>query len=418
MRIRLSPHHLESIQSLAVSQFEEIRKIRRELHRHPELSGYETWTAEYLSKKLIAAGLVVRNHVGGHGILADLVVDPGKPTMALRVDMDALPIQETNRVPYRSKIEGIMHACGHDVHSAIGVGVANILSSLRDDLPGNIRFIFQPEEEEITGALRMIHDGALTNPEPAAVLGLHVAPIPAGQVAWTDGLFLSGFDHYLVSLSPRKDQSFHLGHLSTIASRCCHAIQSLNRWKLPETWDQMEAFWRLMQTGPEELKNFIVYDASLDEEDPDAWPGQFGVGVKAASPSLRKTAFGKIRATLNKICRMTHTQYEITKMGSMIDMRNHAGLVQSTLPALESALGKQHITQLNAAFPFNCEDFAFFAKRIPGAMYWLGAADPSQGKYALLHTPDFDVDEHCLVTGTVAMATLLWEAFNINLQPS
>jgi metal-dependent amidase/aminoacylase/carboxypeptidase family protein len=180
----------------------------------------------------------------------------------------------------------------------------------------------------------------------------------------------------------------------------------------------METFWELMQSGPKELQNFIVYDATVDEEDPDAWPGQFGVGVKAANASLRKTAFGKIRAALNKVCRVTHTRFRIEKMGSMIDMRNQTDLVHSTLPSLELTLGTQNLIQLKAAFPFNCEDFAFYTKRIPGAMYWLGAANPIQGKYALLHTPDFDVDERCLVTGTGALAVLLWEALIINQQPS
>lgn len=409
--------NIRSIQSLAEAQFEEIRQIRRDLHQHPELSGQELWTSEYIAQKCESLGLTVQDHIGGYGIVADLITNPQKPTVALRVDMDALPIHEINFVPYRSKIDGVMHACGHDVHSAIGLGVASILSSLKNDLPGNIRFIFQPEEEEITGALRMIHNGVLLNPTPVAILGLHVAPINVGKIAWTDGLFLSGFDHYLVSLSPQKGWDIQLSHLNAIATRCCKVIQSMNRWELPMTWDDMEAFWDLMQSGPKELQNFIVYDATVDEEDPDAWPGQFGVGVKAANASLRKTAFGKIRAALNKVCRVTHTRFRIEKMGSMIDMRNHADLVQSTLPSLESALETQNLIQLKAAFPFNCEDFAFYTKRIPGAMYWLGAANPNQGKYALLHTPDFDIDERCLITGTVALAVLLWEALIINQQP-
>jgi amidohydrolase len=405
---------LQSIHQVSTNQFEHVRQIRRDLHQHPELSGHEAWTAGYISQKLSEIGLVVRDHAGGHGIVADLIVSPAKPTVAFRVDMDALPIQEINRVPYRSQINGIMHACGHDVHSAIGIGVASVLSMLKESLPGNIRFLFQPEEEEITGALRMIHNGALANPKPAAIFGLHVAPLPAGQVAWTDDLFLSGFDHYLVSLSPQKGWDIRLSHMDAIARRCCRAIQSLNQWELPMTWDQMQEFWQLMQSGPKALREFIVYDATLDEEDPDAWPGQFGVGIKAASIPLRKTAFGRVKAAINALCRATHTRYHIEKMGTMIDMRNHSQLVRSTLPALQSALGANQSIQLKAAFPFNCEDFAFYTQRVPGAMYWLGAANPNQGKYALLHTPDFDVDELCLHTGTVAMASLLWEALLVN----
>ncbi len=123
--------------------------------------------------------------MGGHSLVADWVTDPAKPTVALRVDMDALPIHEVNDVPYRSEIPGVMHACGHDVHSAIGVGVAAVITALGDAVQGNIRILFQAEEEEITGALRMIRAGALITPKPIAIFGLHVSPFPTGKIAWT-----------------------------------------------------------------------------------------------------------------------------------------------------------------------------------------------------------------------------------------
>ena len=406
---------LKSIQKESWDAFESIRNIRRDLHAHPELSGKEIHTSDTLAKHLNQLGLEIHRKIGGYGLFADLITDAGKPTVAFRVDMDALPIQEVNQVPYRSKIPGIMHACGHDVHSAIGIGVAAVLSKISEQLPVNIRFIFQPEEEEITGAKRMIHAGALKNPKPKAIFGLHVAPLPVGQIAWTEGLFLAGFDHYLVAITPRKETQRSFTQLDLIARRCIQTILGMNHWQLPETWEDMQAFWQHLKDPPDSLKNFIIYDASLDPENSDLWHGQFGVGVKAANSHLRRLALGRIRAAVNRICRMTKTNYRIEPMGSMIDMRNDPKLVQSTLPALESALGKENLVHLKAAFPFNCEDFAYYTKDIPGAMFWLGGANPIAGKYALLHTPDFDVDETCLVTGTTAMAAILIEA--LNFQP-
>jgi len=398
---------IQAIQTLTRDIYDDLVEIRRDLHRHPELSGQEAWTARYLEEHLRKLGLLVQTGLGGYGLCADLVTDPAKPTVALRVDMDALPIQQVSQATYRSIIPGVMHACGHDVHSAIGIGVATVLTQMRAALPGNIRLIFQPEEEEITGATRMIRAGVLKNPTPAAIFGLHVAPLPAGQIGWTDDLFLAGFEHYLVTLNPQNGYFPPPSRMDAVARRCCQAIQGFNRWHLPLTWTEMQHFWEMMQMGPPQLRRFIIYDATTNDEDAPAWQGQFGLGIKAANRHLRITGLGRVRATLNTICRATYTHYRVEPMAAMIDMRNDPQLVHANLLALKESLGADNLRQLKAAFPFNCEDFAYYTNVIPGTMYWLGAANPADGKYALLHTPDFDVEETCIETGTVAMASLL-----------
>ena len=403
---------LTTIHQSALKLFSRMRRIRRDLHQHPELSGYESWTARYLADELDQIGLDVKTGIGGLGLYADLVADPGAPLVALRVDIDALPISETNEVPYRSQNPAVMHACGHDVHSAIGVGTAAVLAAISEQLSGNIRFIFQPEEEEITGALRMIRAGVLRDPVPRAIFGFHVAPLPVGQIAWTDDLFLAGFDHYLATITPKQGYQTTISHLDAIAARCCQVIQGFNKFQLPENWEDMQTFWQMMAAGPYDLRHFTIYEASLNEEEPSAWHGQFGVGVKAANHHLRLAAAGRIRASLERIGRLTHTRIRLERADSMLDMRNDPQLVRSTLFALENALGKNNLLHLQAAFPFNCEDFAFYTEIVPGAMYWLGGANPALGKYAMLHTPDFDVDEGCLITGTTAMAALLVSFLN------
>lgn len=403
-----APTHL-AITKQSHIQFDAMRALRRALHQHPELSGQEFWTADTLKTALEKLGWAVRPRMGGHSLVADWVTNPSKPTVALRVDMDALPIYEVNDVPYRSQIPGVMHACGHDVHSAIGVGVAGVISALGDAVTGNIRILFQAEEEEITGALRMIRAGALANPKPEAIFGLHVSPFPCGTLAWTDGLFLSGFQHYLVTLFPKKDWQLPESHLNDVAERCCRVIQGFNTWQLPETWAEMQQYCDLMQKGPPELKRFVVYEASRDSEHPEAWPGQFGIGIKAANAHLQRAALGKIKATMNTICAVAHVSYKLEPVGYMPDMRNDPDLVRKTLPALETAFSSD-LVQVKATFPFNCEDFTFYTNIIPGAMVWLGGANPQDGKYAMLHTPNFDVDEDCLITGARAMTTLLLSA--------
>ena len=403
----LSLDLLQTIQNRTADSFSKLVSIRRDLHQHPERSGEEAWTAAYLMNELHTLNLPVRTFLDGYGLVADLITDPAKPTVALRVDMDALPIHEVNQISYRSQVPGVMHACGHDVHSAIGIGTAKVLSQMASDLPGNVRFIFQPEEEEITGALSMLQSGALSNPTPKAIFGLHVAPLPVGQVGWTDDLFLAGFDHYLAALIPKKGITLSLEVLDTIAQRCCDAILDLNTWHLPLAWETMHAFWQEMQAGPKDLRRFMIFDASVDEEEESPWHGQFGVGITAAAPYLRRAALRKVNTALKKIGKEAKVNLVIEHMGTMPDMRNDPTLVRTALPALEAALGEDHLLQLKAAFPFNCEDFAYYTKYIPGAMFWLGAANPAEKKVAMLHTPDFDVDERCLTTGTVAMTALL-----------
>ena len=407
MPMILNAELAQTLHRQATAIYDDLRQIRRHLHQFPELSGEEAQTAAYLTDKLQGLGLKFKTNLGGHGFTADLISDSCKDTVAFRVDMDALPIQEENDVPYRSQIPGVMHACGHDVHSTIGVGVARLLAANRDTLPVNIRFIFQPEEEQITGAVNMIHAGALKNPVPKAIWGLHVAPFQSGKILWTDDLFLSGFEHYLVILSPKKDNYPSGEVLEEVANNCCEAILALNRWALPQTWDEMQSFWQTMVIGPHDLKEFIIYDASTNQEDPDLWAGQFGIGIKAATPILYRRAMTQIRTILDTICKKISVNYRLLPMGSMEAVRNDPSLMNATLPPLKTAIGEENTIKLSAAFPFNCEDFAHYTKYTPGAMVWLGAADPAAGKYAMLHTPNFDVDETCLLTGTVAMASIL-----------
>jgi metal-dependent amidase/aminoacylase/carboxypeptidase family protein len=175
----------------------------------------------------------------------------------------------------------------------------------------------------------------------------------------------------------------------------------------------MQDFWQLLKSPPKTLQDFIVYDASLSDENPEAWYGQFGISVKAATPHLRRAALGRIRAALSTLCKRAQTNYHIEHVGSMMDMRNDSQLVQSVLPALKASVGESHLIHLKAAFPFNCEDFAYYTKEIPGAMFWLGAGNPEEKKYALLHTPDFDIDESSLKTGAAAMTSVLLEALDV-----
>ncbi|MCJ7625468.1 MAG: amidohydrolase, partial [Anaerolineaceae bacterium] len=193
--------------------------IRRDLHMHPELSGEEKRTAGIVAERLNELGLDVQENVGGYSVIGILRGNSDSPVVAMRADMDASEGEDTIDRPYRSQVPGVTHLCGHDVHTSIGLGVAQILASMQDDIPGTVKFVFQPAEESIQGANAMIKDGALENPRPDAIFSQHIGPIPVGSYIWTKGLFLSGLDAYRVKLLSNKNDGSH-ERLNEIAEEC------------------------------------------------------------------------------------------------------------------------------------------------------------------------------------------------------
>ena len=188
---------LEKIKSLSEQYSGEVVEARRHLHENPELSYQEYSTAKYVAQKLRSFGITVKDGVATTGLLAEIQgKNPGKKSIALRADMDALPIAESNNVPYKSKVAGVMHACGHDVHTASLIGTAKILNSIRDQFEGTVRLLFQPGEEKTPGgASYMIRDGALKNPQPSGIIGQHVFPLlPVGKIGFREGMYMASCD--------------------------------------------------------------------------------------------------------------------------------------------------------------------------------------------------------------------------------
>lgn len=407
----IEPVLLTKIKQLSQQLQPELVCLRRGLHQQPELSGQEEQTANTLINALQVCGVQVERCLSGFGFAA-LVHgrEPGR-VAALRVDIDALPIQETNQHTFVSQRPGVMHACGHDLHSAIGVGVAKVLASLRDQFEGTVLIIFQAEEEEITGALKIIRSGLLDHPKPEALFGLHVCPLPAGKLGYREGLFLSGFEHYLVKLRDQQ-KGDDLARLEQVAESCCQAINALNTLDLPQDEQEEAATWQGMLDGRPELQDFVVYAASTAEEDEPEYRGQLGLGIKASSRALRRAAKKTVKETLDEVCHPLQVNFVMREMGSMPDVINDRQLVRQSLPALRAVISEEDFLEIKAGYPFNCEDFAFYLKHLPGAMFWLGAANPERGMHARLHTSNFDVDEGCIAVGVRAMSAVLLDVLS------
>ncbi|MGW8282735.1 MAG: M20 metallopeptidase family protein, partial [Gemmatimonadota bacterium] len=197
----------EEVDQRLVEQRSELIEVRRDLHRHPEVSGREERTAGVIATRLRALGLEVRTGIGGYGVVAVLRGGHPGPTVAFRADMDAVASREPDPVDFASTVHGVRHICGHDIHTTVGLALAEGLTAVRDELSGSVMFVFQPAEEVATGARAMLDDGVFSDTRPEAIFAFHTAPLEVGQIGTKGGVLLAGRDRISVTLSGDSDLS-------------------------------------------------------------------------------------------------------------------------------------------------------------------------------------------------------------------
>jgi len=373
--------------------------VRRDIHAHPELSLQEERTSRLVADRLAGLGLdEVRHGVGGFGVVAVLKGGQPGPVVAWRADMDAVPIDDGLQTPYRSRVPGVKHCCGHDAHTAIGLGIAEILARVRKDLPGTVKFIFQPAEEPALGARAMIAAGVLRDPHPEVIFACHAFPLPAGQCGLGPGTNLPPLDDVRVVLrdargisTPRRRQEAR--------ERCAAAVRGLSDVRLP---DSIEAFDELLAAvirGDARLIKAIEIGfspqvAGMGGGDCDL------VGVaRAADPAGRAALPGRVRALLDQVLGGTGLDYELQWQQVVPATANDPILTAEVTPAAEAAVGPGNLIPFRAPLPVGSEDFAVFQQELPGVLFWLGVANRDAGIPAMLHTPTFDIDEESLVVG-------------------
>ena len=401
---------LTAISDRAAALRESLVTLRRELHAHPELSGEERRTAELVVSRLRSLGLEVEERIGGYGVVGVLTGAHPGPTVAYRADMDALPIQEeASDRPYASLVLGVSHACGHDVHVAIALGVAEVLAGLRDSLRGSIVFVFQPAEESLDGARAMIAAGLLDRYRPAAMLALHTSPLQVGTVGIAEDLCLAGMEEFRVRFyAPGAD-------LDTMVREAVVALESLSTSNPPQDAAQFQALARRMEAGSGlERTVFLSCWPNVDE----AMPSYHMLGLASiADFALRPALQRQIRCALDHVTRCHGATYDLAVTFVNPPLRNDHALVAQVRPVVERLLGHENVLSFRDPYPYSHEDLSLFAAQIPTALLWVGSAnvagsDRSDGSDrnipSLLHTPDYDVDEDALVVGTqTATAALL-----------
>ncbi|WPP52750.1 M20 metallopeptidase family protein [Catalinimonas niigatensis] len=383
----------EKIKSLTQENVSEIVNIRRHLHSHPELSFQEYQTAQYVADKLKSFGIVPTEGVADTGLVAMIEgKNPQKKVIALRADMDALPIQEENDVPYKSTKPGVMHACGHDVHTASLLGTARVLSQLKEDFEGSVKLIFQPGEEKIPGgASLMIKAGALESPAPNHIFGQHVLPhLPAGKVGFREGMYMASADEIYITVTGKG------GHAAMpeknidpilITSHIIVALQQIVSRHASPKMPTVLSFGRVIADGatniiPNEVKVEGTF-RTMDEE----WRAKAHHRMRAIAESLAEGMGGKCELEIRKGYPFLKNSPELTQRA-----KNYA----------IDLLGQESVVDLDLWMA--AEDFSYYSQIADACFYRLGTGNEAQGISSSVHTPTFDIDEDALQTGVSLMS--------------
>ncbi len=374
----------------------QIADFRHHLHAHPELSFKEFETCKFVEQKLREIGILSVQHIAGTGLIALIEgQNPTKKNIALRADMDALPITEQNEVPYKSQNPGVMHACGHDVHTSCLIGAATILYNTKHLWEGSVKLLFQPGEEKLPGgASMMINEGALQNPEPSSIFGQHVMPlIPAGKVGFRQGLYMASTDEIYVTVKGKGGHGA-MPHLNIdpvlITSHIIIALQQIVSRNANPIMPSVLSFGKIIANGatniiPNEVKLEGTF-RTLDE----AWRSK-------SHELMIKMATG-IAESMGGSC-----EFRIDRGYPFL--YNDESLTQQAKQNAIDYLGADNVLDIDIWMA--AEDFSFYSQQMPACFYRLGTRNEAKGIISSVHTPTFDIDETALEIGCGLMA---WQA--------
>lgn len=389
---------LEKIKALSEQHSDEVIAFRRHLHANPELSYHEYNTAKYVATQLKQIGLHPTEGIAGTGLVVEIAgKNPSAKSIALRADMDALPIQEANKVPYASKVPGVMHACGHDVHTSSLLGTAKILHNVRDQFEGTVRLLFQPgEEKNPGGASYMIRDGALKNPQPSGIIGQHVFPLlPVGKIGFREGMYMASCDEIYLKVIGKGGHGAapDLGvDPVVIASHIIIALQQIISRNASPKQPTVLSFGRIIGEG---ATNIIPNEVNI--------AGTF----RAMNEEWRASALQKIKKMAESIADGMGGKCEVDISHGYPYLQNNPELTRRIRKAAEAYVGAENVVDLDITL--GAEDFSYYSQVIPASFYRLGTANQAKGITSYVHTPTFDIDEDALKLGPGLMA---WMAVN------
>ncbi len=383
---------MRDITSLLNEALPELVAFRRDLHQHPELSYREERTAaQVLAQLQKIPGIDLRTGVAGTGIVATLAADRDGPCVALRADMDALPIEEQGTMPYRSQVVGTMHACGHDGHTTCLVGAAQVLAACVDELQGPVKFIFQPAEEGGAGGKRMCEEGALEGPDVAAIFGLHGAPdMEVGQIFLRTGPVLASADEFEIAVEGLgAHAAFPHQGIDTvyIAAQIVVALQTI----VARNTDPLDsAVVTVGHIAAGSASNIIPQTARL-------------VGtVRALSEETRQQTMARVRQIAEHTAAAFGGRAEVRFAENGYPATHNDARARAVAEEVVGEALAETITALEREKPImGAEDFAFYGQRVPAFMFGLGLRPQGASSYPMLHQPDFDFNDDAIAHGVL-----------------
>ena len=379
---------------------EDVKNIRHHIHSNPELSFHEEKTAAFISSKLSEFGIEHQTNIGGFGIVGSIKgMLSGNKVVALRADMDALPITEKNEVEYKSKVNGIMHACGHDVHSASLLGTAKILNQLKANFGGTVKLIFQPAEEKLPGgASIMIKDGVLENPKPDLIIGQHVFPnMQAGKAGFRSGQYMASADEIYVTVKGKGGHAAIPKEYVNPLMAAAHflvAIESLSQSFKNSRSPVVLAFGKITGLG---ATNVIPDEVKID-------------GTLRCMDELQRfkiweemTSIGK---SVSENCEGITIDVKIDK--GYPSLFNNEEVTSLAEKAAKEYLGDMNVEHLDLRMA--AEDFSFYSQLLPATFYRIGTGNAEKGITSSVHTPFFNIDEDALSISTGLMSYITIKA--------
>lgn len=388
---------MKAVHTLYIDALAEVEQriitIRQDLHAHPELSGKEERTKYFLKGILEAEGIEVRESEHHFGLVAQIVSDPLKPFVALRADMDALPITEHNTLPYASREKGVMHACGHDAHTAIVLGTAIALNRIRSHLHTNVRFIFQPSEEILEGgSSQMIEEGCLEN--VGSIYGLHAYPyLKTGQIGYKKGVMLASADMFEIEIFGRSSHAArpHEGVDAILVTAM--AVNSLNHIVSRQIDPLHPAVISLGTIEGGKAANVICDHVKLQGT------------VRTVNHDVRRRIPEMMEISVAGICKSMHAEYTFHYDFGIPEVLNDDAMVERVIEAASAVIGKENCIDLIDPV-MGGEDFGRYLEKVPGAFFRLGTCNREKETCVAQHNSRFNVDDDALIIGMKILGLL------------
>jgi amidohydrolase len=390
------------IASAAEALTPKLVETRRDIHRNPELGNREVRTGQLVAERLRALGLEVRHPVARTGVVGILKGGRPGPVVGVRADLDALPIQEKRDNPYKSQSPGVMHACGHDAHTTIVLGAAEVLARLRARLPGTVVFVFQPAEEgapegETGGASLMIAEGVLDTPKVESMFGLHMDPLlPVGQVGWSIGPIFASSDTFTIEVQGKRTHGAYPHTGLDPVPIAAEIVSSLQLVVSRETDAQNPKVLTIGQIHGGNRFNIIAESVRMQ--------GTIRTLDAAVRSGLKERMARVVRGVAE--AHGTTATLAFRDDGNPPTLNDEA-LTRASVPALERVYGRANVLEVRPQM--GAEDFALFAEKVPALYVKMGVRNEEKGITGMIHTEDFDLDERVLPLGVRAVATLVWD---------